>query len=167
MIAVKKAGAENIPLIQLQARSTWAVAYADLLSPEQMEYMLELFYSDTALQKQIQDGQQFIIAYEELIPLGFASYSSKSLQEPAVFRLHKLYIDPGQQGRGIGRMLLDFIIEDIIPRAATDLELNVKRDNKAVGFYQKHGFVILREEDIDIGNGYFMRDYIMNLSIQV
>jgi ribosomal protein S18 acetylase RimI-like enzyme len=39
--------------------------------------------------------------------------------------------------------------------------LNVNRNNKALGFYQKFGFVILREEDIDIGNGYFMNDYIM------
>ena len=165
MIAVKKTGPENIPAIQELAQVTWAIAYASIITPEQMSYMLDLFYSNNSLHEQIEKGHQFIIAWEEGIAVGFASYSPKSDEEPSVYRLHKIYIDPNQQGKGTGKILLDFIIADIKPAAATELELNVNRSNNALGFYQKFGFVIIREEDIDIGNGYFMNDYVMTLAV--
>jgi len=43
------------------------------------------------------------------------------------------------------------------------LLLQVNRDNNANGFYEKHGFTILKEIDLAIGNGYFMNDYVMEL----
>ncbi len=175
MIIVKKVGTESIPVIQELALATWAVAYAPILSPAQMKYMLDLFYSTSSLQKQMQEGHRFIIAKEADAPVGFASWShaESSLQgneaipiKKNVYRLHKIYIDPNQQGKGIGKTLLDFIINDIRPKGATDLELNVNRYNKALQFYQKFGFIIIKEEDIDIGKGYFMNDYVMNMSLK-
>ena len=44
---------------------------------------------------------------------------------------------------------------------ARSLLLNVNRHNKAISFYKKYGFDIIAEEDIDIGNGYYMNDYVM------
>jgi len=178
MILVKKVNTESIPQIQELAEITWAVAYAAILPPAQMTYMLGLFYSTEALRNQMEDGHQFILAMENDDTLGFASYSPKAVDAgniadaatdatKNIYRLHKIYIDPAQQGRGIGKLLLDFIIADIKPLGATDLELNVNRFNKALEFYRKTGFVISREEDIDIGNGYFMNDYVMNLPLSV
>lgn len=165
MIIVKKVAEESIPAIQELAEITWAIAYAAILPPHQMAYMLDLFYSTVALQKQMQEGHRFILATDNNEAVGFASYSAKA-EAAEVYRLHKIYIDPNQQGKGLGKILLDFIIADIKPSGATDLELNVNRSNKALGFYQKLGFVIIHEEDIDIGNGYFMNDYVMNLALR-
>ncbi len=172
MIVVKKIGSESIPQVQELATITWAVAYASILPPEQLSYMLDLFYSTAALQKQMEQGHQFILAADNDETIGFASYAPKmdSLNEPeevpaGLYRLHKIYIDPNQQGKGIGKVLLDFIIGDIRSKGATGLELNVNRYNKALQFYQKFGFAIIKEEDIDIGNGYFMNDYVMKKAI--
>jgi ribosomal protein S18 acetylase RimI-like enzyme len=76
-----------------------------------------------------------------------------------------LYVLPNYQGKGIGAMLLQKI-EDYI-QVGTDvyLELNVNRFNSAIAFYQKQGFEIIRTEDIDIGNGFFMNDYVMEKQI--
>ena len=41
------------------------------------------------------------------------------------------------------------------------LSLNVNRFNSALTFYEKIGFKIIDEVNVDIGNGYFMEDYIM------
>ena len=161
MITVKKAGTESIPVIRELARVTWAISYASMISPDQVDYMLDLFYSADSLEKQMQNGHQFIIASEEDIPLGFASYSPKTDSTDEIYRLHKLYIDPSLQGKGVGRTLLDHVLKTIQGSAATILELNVNRSNKAIGFYQRLGFAIISEEDIDIGNGYFMNDYLM------
>lgn len=166
MIPVCKVGSESIPIIQELAEKTWRVAYSSIISPEQMNYMLELFYSAAALEKQMEEGHQFIIAKENNKPIGFASYSVKSDTERDTYRLHKIYIDPLQQGKGIGKLLIGFIINDIIYYDAANLELNVNRHNKALDFYQKIGFKIVKEEDINIGSGYFMNDYVLNLHLQ-
>ncbi len=164
-IQVQKVAAESIPVIQSLAQITWGVAYKDILSPEQMSYMLQLIYSTPSLQNQIEkQGHQFIIVTDEEEPVGFASYSLKKADTKTTWKLHKIYIHPNQQGKGTGKVLLDYIVHDIQPTGANALELNVNRHNKAIGFYQKMGFKIIAEEDIDIGNGYFMNDYVMKLS---
>jgi len=164
MITLEEARSADIPTIQELARITWAVAYGPILSPGQMAYMLDLFYSNDSLQKQMDEGNRFIIAMDNEQPVGFASWSLKT-GTSSVYRLHKIYIDPNQQGKGVGKCLLDFILSDIRSHKATDLELNVNRYNKAKQFYEKIGFVVAKEEDVDIGNGYFMNDYVMNLSL--
>lgn len=186
MTPVNKVGIETIPVIQDLAERTWKAAYYSIISPDQMRYMLDLFYSEASLKKQMEDGHQFIIAKENQKVIGFASYSAKPEipDEPAisqssgkdrdktvevmtnVYRLHKIYIDPDQQGRGLGKLLIGFVINDISSYNATHLELNVNRHNKAVEFYQKIGFKIIGEEYINIGNGFFMNDFIMSLPLQ-
>lgn len=171
MLSIRKAAETDIPAIQELAEKTWAVAYASILPPAQMSYMLDLFYSTAALHEQMKKGHRFILAIDTDEAFGFASYSPKESAELAlpqknIYRLHKIYIDPGQQGKGVGKLLLDHIINDIRPLGATALELNVNRSNAAIGFYQKYGFRILYEEDIDIGNGYFMNDYVMEYKVE-
>ena len=165
MLAIKKVGTESIPAIQELAEKTWAIAYASILPQEQLRYMLELFYSNNALEEQIAKGHQFILITDNEEPLGFAAYSLKSEDDLTLYRLHKLYVDPASQGSGAGKRLVDFIVADIKPKGAKILQLNVNRSNKAIGFYQKLGFIIRYEEDIDIGNGYFMNDYVMELPL--
>ncbi len=52
-------------------------------------------------------------------------------------------------------------IEKVKALNAQILELDVNRDNKARLFYEKQGFVVYKEKDTDIGNGYMMNDYVM------
>ena len=102
---------------------------------------------------------------EEEEPIGFASWSPAA--GPGVYKLHKLYVLPGRQGKGLGKAILEFISEDIAPLGARVLKLNVNRHNKARRFYEKLGFTVIGEEDIDIGNNYFMNDYVMEKRVSV
>ena len=166
MILVKKTGEENIPAIQELVQLTWPVTYGPIIGQAQLDYMMQLIYNTEALKEQMyKKGHQFIVAAEHNVPVGFASYSVKNSDVPTIYRLHKLYIDPVQQGKGIGKILFNFILNDIKPFGATDLELNVNRFNSAKLFYEKIGFKVIAEEDIDIGNGYFMNDYVMNYKL--
>lgn len=163
---IHKVGSESIAAIHSLAHSWWPQAYREILSAEQIAYMLELIYSEASLQSQVEEKKhQFIIATKDTHEIGFASYSQKDTLTPSVYRLHKIYVLPGLHGKGIGQLLLDFIVDDIRPRGATDLELNVNRYNKARTFYEKNGFKVTREEDNSIGNGYFMNDFVMNLTL--
>lgn len=160
MIEIKKVGTESIPVIKSIAETTWPVAYGEILTQEQLAYMLHLIYSESALEDQMQKGQQFIIANDENKAVAFAAYSPKE-NNSTIYKLHKIYILPNQQGKGLGKLLVDYIIKDIAP--CSILHLNVNRHNKARFFYEKLGFKIIKEEDIDIGNNFFMNDYVMEL----
>ncbi|HMO62631.1 MAG TPA: GNAT family N-acetyltransferase [Ferruginibacter sp.] len=163
MLTIKKAGTEAIPVIREMAHAIWPVAYADILAPQQIEYMLDKMYNAATLQQQMQEGQQFVLAYDADVPVAFAAYAPLG-DNALTFKLHKIYILPNQQGRGTGRALINFITDAIAP--ATALRLNVNRHNKARFFYEKAGFKIIAEEILDIGNGYCMDDYVMELLVK-
>ncbi len=161
-LVIRKATSADINDIQRIARETWPTAYGELLSKEQLEYMLGLMYSETSLQDQMDKGHQFFMAELDGNTFGFASVSAESDDR---FKLNKLYVMPITQKTGAGKALLDEVIKYAKQNAGTKLFLQVKRDNNAKGFYEKHRFIITGELDLDIGNGYFMNDYIMELSL--
>ncbi len=149
----------DLKAIGFLAQQIWPETYGDILSPEQLKYMLDLFYNPDALLRQIrEDKHQFIIMEQGDEAVGFASWS---LIEPGIAKLHKLYILPVGQGKGLGRGMLEFIYDLLRVEGIGKLRLNVNRHNKAQQFYEKLKFKIIGREDIDIGNGYYMNDFIM------
>ncbi|MCC6287326.1 MAG: GNAT family N-acetyltransferase [Chitinophagaceae bacterium] len=162
MISFRKCTTADIDIIRELTFKIWPATYSAILTPEQIEYMLEMMYSETALKEQLQQKRHtFIILYHNDAPAGFASYSVKEPGKTNSYKLHKIYVLPGKQGLGLGKKIVDLIIGDIMPQGAKALELNVNRNNKARGFYESLGFRVIKEEDIDIGNGYFMNDFVM------
>lgn len=164
MINIQVACIDDLPVIQKLAYKTWPSAYLGILGQEQLDYMLEKIYSLSSLEHQFSVLQhRFIIVFDDQIPVGFASYSAHL--NSSIFHLNKIYVLPDQQGKNLGKLMLDFVINDIKKSGAKALQLNVNRHNKAIQFYERQGFQIIREEDIDIGSGYFMNDYVMELSL--
>jgi len=162
MLSIQKAGITDIPLIRRLAYEIWPSAYGNILSAGQLNYMLKLIYSEEALASQMTEGQQFYIAYHKDEAIGFAAVGPYG---NATYKLHKIYLLPQIQGKGAGKQLLQYVIEIAKAGKVEWLVLNVNRNNPALHFYRKIGFEISEEADIDIGNGYYMNDYIMKLSI--
>jgi diamine N-acetyltransferase len=162
MTFISPATLQDIPIIQEVNLQVWPQTYSGILTPQQVDYMLHMMYSSAALQQQMNSGHYFIMAKDEMDNVnGFASYS---LIEKEVFKLHKLYVIPKLQGKGVAKELLDYIINDIRFMGARALDLNVNRYNlRAKAFYDKQCFKVLYEEDIDIGQGFYMNDYYMRL----
>lgn len=161
MLTFHQGKISDIPLIRELTFAIWPQTYSSILTKEQIDYMLEMMYSPASLEKQIlKQHHNFIIAYDEDQPVGFASYSCKENNSTA-YKLHKIYVLTSMQGKGTGKKIIDHIIQLIKPKGAQTLELNVNRHNSAKTFYEKQGFKVIRTEDIDIGNGYFMNDYVM------
>lgn len=158
MYNIRYATTEDISLIRELTFKVWPQTYAAIISKEQIDYMLEMMYSEASLQKQMDEGCRFIIASEKEDPVGFASYQEI---EDGVFKLHKIYVLLSQQGKGTGKFIIDHIVYKIKSQNAKALQLQVNRYNKAKGFYEKLGFTVLKEINLDIGGGYFMNDYVM------
>jgi len=157
-MVIRKAYPADIPLIRDMAYKIWPATYGSILAQGQIDYMLELIYSEKALHEQMENNTEFILVYDGVHPVGFASFSQI---KPQVYKLHKIYVLLSQQGKGTGRFIIDQLVKAMKAKGATTLQLNVNRQNNAKGFYEKLGFVVMKEEDIDIGNGYFMNDYVM------
>ena len=162
MQLVKKADVEDIPLIRELTFAIWPQTYSNLISKEQVDYMLQMMYSPASLQKQMKDGSKFIIVYEDTLPVGFAAYKPI---DTLTWKLDKIYILSSQQGKGTGKFIINFIVDEIKNKEAKALQLQVNRYNKAKDFYEKLGFKIIQTANFDIGNGYFMNDYVMELAL--
>lgn len=106
----------------------------------------------------MEDGSYFIFVYEGEEPVGFACYQEL---KPGAWKLHKIYVLISQQGKGTGKFMIDHVISEIRRLGAATLELQVYRNNKAKGFYEKLGFVEREMIKLDIGGGFIMDDYVM------
>jgi len=158
---------KDFETIRKIAFETWPNAYGKIVTQEQLDYMLDKIYAIDSLQQQQENlGHRFIVAVDENnYAIGFASFSTYENQNNH-HRLHKLYVLPNQQQKGIGKLLLESIYSEIRKKGNGSIELNVNRYNNALAFYQKLGYEILKEEDIDIGEGFFMNDYVLFKKVQ-
>lgn len=161
-LRLRRALEKDIPLIRKLSEQIWPQTYATILSADQISYMFGKMYSETSLLQQMKEKHEFIIVNDGKVPVGFASFS---LFQHGVYKLHKIYVMPQNQGRGTGKFIIEEILKAIHRKGGTALQLNVNRNNKAKSFYENLGFEIIREEDIDIGGGYFMNDYVMEKNI--
>lgn len=143
--------------------------YRDILSSDQMDYMMDMMYSMSNLEKQLEDGHHYYIAYDDGRPCGYVSvqYEGADSDGIEVFHLHKIYVMPDMQGKKVGIALFNTVVGHI--RDAVDtmarIELNVNKFNKSVEFYKHIGMRVLLEEDFPIGNGFYKTDYIMGMDI--
>jgi ribosomal protein S18 acetylase RimI-like enzyme len=166
-MTITSASEKDIPIIGTIAEKTWWPTYSSILPAEQLRYMLEAIYSEDSLKKVMTDGsQEFIMLSDEGEIKGFASFGRR-IENPFIFKLHKLYVLPGTHGKGFGKALLEEVkerIKNYLPEQPNhQLDLNVNRYNPARNFYEKAGFTIEREEDVPIGP-YWMNDFVMKLT---
>ncbi len=158
-LSIRNALIDDISLIRELTFKVWPQTYSSIISKEQIDYMMEMMYSETSMIKQFKEGCQYVIVYENNDAIGFASYIKKG---NSVYHLDKLYILQNQQGKGTGKFVIDHIVEQIKTAGGSALQLRVNRNNiSARNFYEKKEFKVIEEADFEIGNGYFMNDYVM------
>ena len=164
-------------LIRSISERTWPSTYGHIISQEQIDFMLDWMYSDESLEKQMDSGCVFYIASikkenEQWEDVGFCSVSpeeeennsTEKVEGSKAHKLKKLYVLPSAQGTGAGKALLVKAIEFAKAAGSSSLFLQVNKQNDAYTFYLKHGFVKEQEFKFDIGNGFFMDDYVMRLN---
>ncbi len=169
-ISIKRAGKDDLQTIHEMAEVVFRETYKTILSPEQMDYMMEWMYSIPNLEKQVAIGHTYYIAWNGVEPQGYVSVRKDSTDPDGteVWHLEKIYVMPSDQGKGLGLRLLESAkqhVRDNKSGLKARIELNVNRNNPAVGFYRRQGLSILRQGDFPIGNGFYMNDYIMGIDV--
>lgn len=151
------ATAKDIPTIHALGHQIWNEYYPPIIGQEQVDYMLNKLYNFQALKEQMKNGQQFYLVDYNGLNAGFIAISN---QEKDSYFLHKFYLDKSLHGSGIGTKVFELLLAEI-PNAKT-IQLQVNRQNhKPINFYFKVGFIIEKVADFDIGDGYFMNDFVM------
>ena len=155
---------DELSVVQELAYRIWPSTYSEILSQEQMLYMLNWMYSIETLEKSTESDHHFFDIFDGNQAVGFLDVEL-NCPEPNGMKLQKIYVLPEKQGLGLGKTLLNFAIDFGKKQGMRHLSLQVNRYNKAVDFYLHAGFEIIDEQDFDIGNGYFMNDFVMQKSL--
>ncbi len=155
---IDPAGREAAETIHSLARATWWDAYSHVLKAEQISFMLETIYNCEALEDQMVKGERFYIISKDSVPAGFVSCSFNKEQHST--HIHKLYISPSFQGGGLGKKLINKVMDIARSHRSAFVSLNVNRANPALAFYQKLGFSIWQSVDIPYYN-FILDDYIL------
>lgn len=147
---------DELNLLSELASKIWNEYYPPIIGHEQVDYMLGKMYSPEGLRQQLEQGHMFTAAFESGVMVGFLS---KSKLSEGSYMIHKWYVDVKKHGKGIGRSLFDAAFDGI---DFNEIRLTVNRQNvQAINFYFRFGFVIEKSADFDIGDGFFMNDFVM------
>jgi GNAT superfamily N-acetyltransferase len=161
MLLLAEAAIQDFKTIREIAYKSWPNTYGSILSKEQIDYMLDLFYSEKTLLENLNEkGHRFLLVNEGEVCLGFASYEHNYLNQKCT-RLHKIYLLPEAQGKGAGKLLIEAVENLAKENLSVVVSLNVNKFNKAISFYKKIGFEVVSDEEILLEHGYKMEDYKM------
>lgn len=151
---------KNIPTVRSLAREIWEEHYIKIISQKQIDYMLDLFYSTEKIQSELKDGVIWEMLLENEKPIG---YLVCKIESEKIY-ISKIYLKAETRGKGYGKYLLNQAKELANQNDKKAIYLNVNKKNLgSFQFYERNGFQIVNEGVFDIGNGFVMDDFIMEL----
>lgn len=154
---------ENIPAIAALARATWLDAYAEIISLEQIDYMLAQRYDSARLRAEIADPQKWL--HQALLDGVLAGFAACEICK-SEFKLDKLYIRPDMQRKGVGAALVRHAATLAREHGFSAMILAVNKQNEqAIRAYTQYGFHIRDKIVADIGDSFVMDDYIMEKAL--
>ena len=159
-IKVKK---EDIKELASLASAIWHEYWPVLLTPEQIDYMVENFQSENAINNQY-DNENYTYYFIRENDKN-AGYFGVSAKQNYLF-LSKLYISKDYRAKGLGTMAFEKIKEIAQNQNYKKIQLTVNKHNEnTIKAYLKWGFKIIDSVVTDIGSGFVMDDYIMSFEL--
>ena len=153
----------QISRLALLAKEIWEEYYPAIISQGQIAYMIDAFQSPAAIENQMKEGMQYYLVVNDGEEIGYLAYTVE--QGNKVF-LSKIYIKREFRSKGNGRKVFEFITQQAINSWCKKIWLTVNKHNKAaIDIYLKTGFTIIESVKKDIGNGFYMDDYVMEYSV--
>ena len=159
---------DDVRQVAMLAHEIWNQHFVTIIGQKQVDYMLNRFQSPSAIVSQIASGSDYFLVNDVRQPapvyVGYLGLVADEVRSRMM--ISKIYIRQENRGNGLGNGLLDFVRQLCHERGFKTIWLTVNRFNDAtVSWYKRKGFVISREIKKDIGEGFFMDDYIMELTV--
>jgi GNAT superfamily N-acetyltransferase len=155
----------DILTVERLAREIWPDYYIPIIGADQVDYMLKNLQSVAAIKGQIEEGYCYYLIVYDGKTVGYLSVLPKP--ELGQLFLSKLYLLPAQRGQGLGRLAVIFLAglarEARLPKIALMVS---KRNSAAISFYERRGFKNVGPVVKDIGGGFVMDDWSMELELK-
>ena len=161
---IRKLEKAELHFVREVADVVWPITFREILSQEQIVYMMKMMYAPDVMDREFDEGVSFYGVFDGTRAIGYLTMGE--YDKPCTMKLHKCYLLPEFQGRGIGSQMLAFAKKIAAEQGYNHLRLNVNRNNaKAIKAYLRNGFKTVETVDNPIGNGFFMNDFVMEVEL--
>ncbi len=155
---------EELDKVASLAYKIWNQHFVPIIGQEQVDYMVDKFQSVSAMAEQIKSGYEYFYLFEDGRERAYLAIVPD--HESKKMMISKIYVELESRGKGYGLQLLEFVKKECRHFGFKTIWLTVNRFNHdTIEWYKRHGLLITEEVKADIGNGFYMDDYIMELSI--
>lgn len=163
MLEIRRAEtSEDIRRIADLAAEIWKEHFTPIIGAEQVAYMVDKFQSERALGEQLAGGYEY---YQLWLDGRMAGYTGIHPEQEKLF-LSKLYLHKDFRGRHLATETVEFLKNFARDRGMKAIWLTCNRHNsQTLAVYHHLGFRDVRTQVADIGNGFVMDDYILELPI--
>lgn len=149
---------EDIKNLYVLADMVWHEYFPCILEKEQIDYMVEMFFSEQAIKDSINQGYEYYFVTLNNDKIGFISIHP---EEDKLF-LSKLYLTKDNRGKGFSSQMMKFVKSRAKDNNLNKVYLTVNKYNThTIEVYKHMGFTVHHSDQFDIGKGYIMDDYVM------
>lgn len=154
---------KQIEALAVCAKEIWNEYFISLISQNQIDYMVEKFQSATALKKAIRENHYtYYMLCKDDTPI---AYCGVQVQDKRLF-LSKLYVNKAYRKQGLSSVLLNKSIEHAKTHQCDTIYLTCNKYNEnSLTMYHYKGFKTIDAKEADIGAGFVMDDFILELEI--
>ena len=169
-INVKRCTFEDLHTLQEISYETFNDTFKDQNSPENMYAYLESAFSLKQLEKELTNTySEFFFVYFNNEVAGYLKINTHDAQSERMsdesLEIERIYIKKNFQKRGLGKDLLHTALTIAIERKKKKIWLGVwKKNEDAIAFYEKMGFVQTGAHSFYMGNEEQI-DYIMTKTL--
>ena len=165
MIELRRIESEaDIVEVARLAREIWEEHYVPIIGQAQVDYMLDKFQSEKAIDDQLAHGYEYYLAVSNGRSSGYVALAHDP--DESTLMISKIYVQKAHRGRGYGKKMLELAEELCRERGAARLWLTVNKNNsQSIAWYERMGFVNAGPCVTDIGDGFVMDDFRMEKAI--
>lgn len=142
---VRTAGERDLAAIRALLVETWHATYDAIYGVERIDRTIAIWCAPAKLKARIERPDAEFLVADDGKRIGGVAYA-ESAEQGALVDLEQLHVAPDLQGRGIGGMLLDEVMESFPEARAVRVEV-AEANERAIAFYVANGFVEIRRAD--------------------
>ena len=157
-------GPQEIAQVADLAHTVWHAHFEPIIGRAQVVYMLERFQSAPAIKGQLQEGFRYWLLQQGAARVGYIAVRADAAAGSLM--ISKFYVDAPYRRQGYARQAFAFMRQVARSEKLHTMWLTVNRDNAAsIAVYQHLGLHITGALVQDIGHGFVMDDYRMEVRV--
>ncbi len=169
-ITIEKAGPEHVHIILGLATKTFVETYGEFNDPQNVQQYISESFSEALIRSELSNVHvSFFVAYLDGLPVGFTKLrndrKAKALEGVRTIEVQRFYVLKEFQGYNAGKALMEKIMAEARLGGYHTIWLQVwQKNDKAIRFYQRAGFVVYETTSFQFGNE-IHQDFLMKYEL--